>query len=85
VQGRDATPMHAQGKRLIMLSSGMKSTEFKAEAFTDVPMPTIVTEQNLLPRLKMSSARLHRITSPSPAIGHGPALMSSATDSGFAQ
>jgi hypothetical protein len=56
VQDRDATPMHAQGKRIIMLSYGMKSTEFKAEAFTDVPVPIIVTEQNLLPRLKMSSA-----------------------------
>lgn len=56
VQDREATPMHAQGKRIIMLSYGMKSTEFKAEAFTDVPVPIIVTEQNLLPRIKMSSA-----------------------------
>lgn len=56
VQERDATPMHAQGKRVIMLSYGMSSTAFKAEAFTDVPVPIIVTEQNLLPRLKMSSA-----------------------------
>jgi hypothetical protein len=56
VQEREATPMHAQGKRVIMLSYGMTSTAFKAEAFVDVPVPIIVTEQNLLPRLKMSSA-----------------------------
>jgi hypothetical protein len=56
VQERDATPMHAQGKRVVMLSYGMSSTAFKAEAFTDVPVPIIITEQNLLPRLKMSSA-----------------------------
>jgi hypothetical protein len=56
VQEREATPMHAQGKRVIMLSYGMTSTAFKAEAFTDVAVPIIVTEQNLLPRLKLSSA-----------------------------
>src|SRR6185503_3454515 len=51
-----ATPMHAEGKRVIMLSYGMTSTAFKAEAFVDVAVPIIVTEQNLFPRLKMSSA-----------------------------
>jgi hypothetical protein len=56
VQEREATPMHAEGKRVIMLSYGMTSTAFKAEAFTDVPVPIIVTEQNLLPRLKLSAA-----------------------------
>ena len=56
VQESAATPMHAEGKRVIMLSYGMTSTAFKAEAFTDVPVPIIVTEQNLLPRLKMSGA-----------------------------
>jgi hypothetical protein len=56
VQEKDATPMHAQGKRVVMLSYGMSSTAFKAEAFTDVPVPIIITEQNLLPRLKMSAA-----------------------------
>jgi hypothetical protein len=56
VQEKDATPMHAQGKRLVFLSYGMSSPAFKAEPFTDVPVPIIVTEQNLLPRLKLSSA-----------------------------
>jgi hypothetical protein len=39
VQEKDATPMHAQGKRVIMLSYGMTSTAFKAEAFVDVAVP----------------------------------------------
>jgi hypothetical protein len=56
IQEKDATPMNAQGKRLVMLSYGMSSPAFKAEPFTDVPVPIIITEQNLLPRLKMSSA-----------------------------
>jgi len=56
VQERLATPAHAEGKRVIMLSYGMSSPAFKAEAFTDVAVPILVTEQNLLPRLKMSSA-----------------------------
>jgi hypothetical protein len=56
VQEKDATPMHAMGKRVVMLSYGMTSTAFKAEAYTDIAVPMIVTEQNLLPRLKMSSA-----------------------------
>jgi hypothetical protein len=56
VQERDATPANAQGKRVVMLSYGMSSPAFKAEPFTDVPVPIIITEQNLLPRLKLSSA-----------------------------
>jgi hypothetical protein len=56
VQEKLATPMHAEGKRVIMLSYGMSSPAFKAEAFADVPVPIIITEQNLLPRLKMSNA-----------------------------
>jgi hypothetical protein len=56
VQERAATPANAEGKRVIMLSYGMTSTAFRAEAFADVAVPIIVTEQNLLPRLKMSSA-----------------------------
>jgi len=56
VQEKDATPANAQGKRVVMLSYGMSSPAFKAEPFTDVPVPIIITEQNLLPRLKMSSA-----------------------------
>jgi hypothetical protein len=56
VQESAATPASAEGKRVVMLSYSMSSTAFKAEAFVDVPVPVIVTEQNLLPRLKMSSA-----------------------------
>jgi hypothetical protein len=54
VQESAATPAHAAGKRVIMMSYGMKSTSFKAEAFTDVPVPIIVTEHLLLPRLKIA-------------------------------
>ncbi len=61
VQERMATPAHAEGKRIIMLSYGMTSTAFKAEAYTDIAVPIIVTEQNLLPRIKMSAA--HGFTS----------------------
>ncbi len=56
VQDKAATPMHAEGKRLVLLSYGMTSTAFNAEAFVDVPVPIIVTEHNLLPRLRMSRA-----------------------------
>jgi len=56
VQEKAATPANAEGKRVIMLSYGMSSPAFNAEPFTTVPVPIIVTEQNLLPRLKMSSA-----------------------------
>jgi hypothetical protein len=61
VQEKDATPIQAVGARLILLSYGMLSTAFKAEPFTDVPVPIIVTEHFLLPRLKMASA--HGFTS----------------------
>jgi hypothetical protein len=54
VQESAATPAHAAGKRVIMLSYGMKSTAFKAEAFVDVPVPIIVTEHQLLERLKIA-------------------------------
>jgi hypothetical protein len=56
VQDKAATPAHAEGKRVIMLSYGMTSTAFKAEDYINVAVPIIVTEQNLLPRLKMSAA-----------------------------
>lgn len=56
IQEKAATPMHARGKRLILLSYGMTSTAFKAEAYADVPVPIILTEHNLLPRLRMSQA-----------------------------
>jgi hypothetical protein len=55
VQEKLATPASADGKRVVMLSYGMSSTAFKAEDWVNVPVPLIVTEQNLLPRLKMSS------------------------------
>jgi hypothetical protein len=56
IQEKVATPQDATGKQLIFLSYGMNSTLFNAEAFTDVPVPIIVTEHFLLPRLKMSTA-----------------------------
>jgi hypothetical protein len=56
VQERAATPKHAEGTRLVLLSYGMTSTAFDAEAYVDVPVPIIVTEHNLLPRLRMSRA-----------------------------
>ncbi|MEO6008900.1 MAG: hypothetical protein ABIU38_12665, partial [Vicinamibacteraceae bacterium] len=56
IQESAATPMRAMGKRLVLLSYGMKSTAFNAEAFVDVPVPIIVTEHFLLPRLGMSRA-----------------------------
>jgi hypothetical protein len=56
VQEKAATPAHAVGKRLVLLSYGMTSTAFAAEAFVDVPVPIILTEHNLLPRLRMSQA-----------------------------
>jgi hypothetical protein len=39
---------------VILMSYGMKSTDFKAEAYAEVPVPIIVTEHHLLPRLKMA-------------------------------
>jgi hypothetical protein len=56
VQEKAATPRHTVGKRLVLLSYGMTSTAFNAEPFADVPVPIILTEHNLLPRLRMSQA-----------------------------
>lgn len=56
LQEKDATPARVIGARLILLSYGMTSTAFAAEAFVDVPVPIILTEHNLLPRLRMSQA-----------------------------
>jgi hypothetical protein len=56
IQEKSATPANATGKRLVLLSYGMTSTAFNAEAFVDVPVPIILTEHNLLPRLRMSQA-----------------------------
>jgi hypothetical protein len=56
VQEKSATPAQALGKRLVLLSYGMTSTAFNAEAFVDVPVPIILTEHFLLPRLGMSQA-----------------------------
>jgi len=56
VQEKDAKPAHANDTRLVLLSYGMTSTAFDAEAFAGVPVPIILTEHNLLPRLRMSQA-----------------------------
>jgi hypothetical protein len=56
VQEKAATPKHAEGVRLVLLSYGMTSTAFNAEAYVDLAVPIIVTEHNLLPRLRMSHA-----------------------------
>lgn len=53
-----ATPAHAQGKRVVVLSFSMLSTAFKAD-LADAPVPVIVMEHNLLPRLGMTSAEGH--------------------------
>ncbi len=55
IQESLATAKSAEGKSVIMLSYGMSSAAFNAEAFVDVPVPIIVTEHLLLPRLKMAS------------------------------
>src|SRR4051812_2375207 len=55
IQEKVATPAQAEGARVILLSYGMSSPAFKAEPFTDVPVPIIVTEHFLLPRLKMAT------------------------------
>ena len=54
-----ATPTNAEGKRVIVLSYSMLSTTFKAEAFADVPVPIIVLEHFLLPRLGMVATGQH--------------------------
>src|SRR5688572_12040817 len=46
-----ATPGHAAGKQVVVLSFSMLSTSFKAEDLADLPVPLIVMEHNLLPRL----------------------------------
>jgi hypothetical protein len=62
VLDKDATPANAEGKRVIIFSYSMKSTTFKAEAYTDVPVPIIVTEHFLLPRIKMVVNGQHGFT-----------------------
>lgn len=62
VLDKDATPAHAEGKRVIIFSYSMKSTTFKAEAYTEVPVPIIVTEHFLLPRIKMVVNGQHGFT-----------------------
>jgi hypothetical protein len=54
VQEKLATPEMAAGARVILMSYSMSSPAFKAEPFTDVAVPVILTEQNILPRIKMS-------------------------------
>ena len=62
VLDKDATPANAEGKRVIIFSYSMKSTTFKAEAYTEVPVPIIVTEHFLLPRIKMVVSGQHGFT-----------------------
>jgi hypothetical protein len=54
----NATPRSAEGKRVVVLSFSMLSTSFKAD-LADLPVPLIVMEHNLLPRLAMTSAAGH--------------------------
>ena len=61
-QERTVTAANAEGKRVIIFSYSMLSTTFKAEAFTDVPVPIIVTEHFLLPRIKMVVPGQHGYT-----------------------
>ena len=53
-----ATPGHAEGKKVVVLSFSMLSTSLQAD-LSDVPVPLIVMEHNLLPRLGMTSAEGH--------------------------
>jgi hypothetical protein len=62
VKEDQATPADAAGKRIVVLSYSMKSTEFKAEAFADLPVPIIVLEHFLLPRLGMTGPKDHGFT-----------------------
>jgi hypothetical protein len=55
----NATPEQARGKRLVVMSYSMQSTEFAAEAFADLPVPIIVLEHEVLPRLGMTAASGH--------------------------
>ena len=55
VQEKTATPAMAEGKRLLFFSYSMSSTAFNAEPFTNTPVPIIVTEHNLLSRIKMAA------------------------------
>jgi hypothetical protein len=54
-----ATPDQARGKRLVVMSYSMQSTELAAEAFADLPVPMIVMEHELLPRLGMTATDGH--------------------------
>jgi len=53
-----ASPRHTEGKRVVVLSFSMLSTSLKAD-LADVPVPLIVMEHNLLPRLAMTSTEGH--------------------------
>jgi hypothetical protein len=62
IKEAQATAADAIGKRLVVLSYSMQSTAFKAEAFADVPVPIIVLEHFLLPRLGMTAPTGHGFT-----------------------
>ena len=54
-----ATPAQAAGKRLVVFSYSMASTSFKAEDWASLPVPIIVLEHYLLPRLGMTTKDAH--------------------------
>jgi hypothetical protein len=56
----NASTAQAQGKRLVILSFSMQSTEFKTKAeFADLRVPIIVLEHFLLPPLGMTTNEGH--------------------------
>jgi hypothetical protein len=54
----NASPAHAAGKKVVVLSFSMLSTSFKAD-YAELPVPVIVMEHNLLPRLGMTTPEGH--------------------------
>jgi hypothetical protein len=54
-----AVPTQAIGKRLVVFSYSMASSSFKAEDWASLPVPIIVLEHYLLPRLGMTKTDDH--------------------------
>jgi hypothetical protein len=59
-----ATPAQATGKRAVVFSYSMASTELKAEDWASLPVPIIVLEHYLLPRLGMTTEANHGFHEP---------------------
>ncbi len=59
-----ALPAQAAGKRLVVFSYSMSSAEFKAEDWANLPVPIVVLEHYLLPRLSMTTAQGHGFEEP---------------------